>query len=187
MNKIAAIYVIVNKVNCKIYLGSTKNFLTNRNRHLSVLRGEKHWNEHLQRAWNKYREENFKIFPVEEFRNISENLLRAKEKWYISEFNLCDRSVGYNISPDPKNREVSGETKEKLSKSLREWHKNNNHPRGMLGKQHSDEVKNKIRLVTAGEKNPFYGKHHTKASIARMKASRANQVMKRDSRGRFTA
>lgn len=40
----------------------------------------------------------------------------------------------------------------------KEWYKNNNHPKGMLGKNHSNEFKNNMSIRWKGEGNPMYGK-----------------------------
>jgi len=46
---------------------------------------------------------------------------------------------------------------EKLSESLRnniiEWHKNNEHPKGMLGKHHTDKTKERLRETTCNHRN----------------------------------
>lgn len=138
MNKITAIYVILNCVNGKAYLGSTFNFKERKSKHVSVLRGEYHINKHLQNAFNKYGEDNFEIFPIEEFTQISSKALLKKEAWYIREHDLINPKFGYNIQKDPI--DMSGE----------------NHP--MFGKKHSNGTKEKLRLAKLGKKNPMYGK-----------------------------
>lgn len=168
MTKLAAIYVIANKVNHKIYLGSTMDAGVRLRGHTNNLRREVHHNVYLQRAWDKYGEENFKIFPIEEFKEISEDLLRAKEKEFINKFNLCNHNFGYNISADPQNKEVSGETRKRMSEIK-------------VGRKRSIEIRRRIsetrkRLgLSKGEKNPMYGKPsamlgkcHSKTTIEKM-------------------
>lgn len=148
MEKIAAIYVIINKVNHKIYLGSTNDFTGRYNWHFSYLKRKKHWNKHLQRAWNKYGENNFTIFSIEEFNEISGNSLIKKEAKYIKKFNLVD--IGYNIQRDPT--DVSGK----------------NNP--MYNKKHTYKTKKKIsetrkRLgLSNGKNNPMYGRTGERSS-----------------------
>jgi len=63
-------YEIRNLVNGKVYLGSTaENFKERWNHHRSQLRKGCHKNTHLQRAWNKYTEDNF-VFNVLEFIDV---------------------------------------------------------------------------------------------------------------------
>lgn len=59
------IYHIVNRVNGKMYVGQTINFQNRKTTHLRNLRNNQHHSQKLQRAWNKYGEENF-YFQVEE-------------------------------------------------------------------------------------------------------------------------
>lgn len=99
--KIAAIYVIANKMNHKIYAGSAIDFRVRRNGHISALRHDIHYNRYLQRAWNKYGEDNFTIFHIEKFKNISKNKLRKREGLWIKNLNLTDPRYGYNIQKDP--------------------------------------------------------------------------------------
>ncbi len=57
--KESGIYQIRNKVNGKLYIGSSKNIRDRYLHHLSLLRYGNHHSIVLQRAWNKYKEENF--------------------------------------------------------------------------------------------------------------------------------
>lgn len=76
----SGIYKIVNKDNDKYYLGSSCNIFDNRfKNHKSLLRKNKHFNKHLQDAWNKYGEEKF-IFSVIE-NVIPEFLLEIEQKY----------------------------------------------------------------------------------------------------------
>lgn len=50
-------------------------------------------------------------------------------------------------------KQHSKETREKIKKVIKEWHKNNPHPRGMLGKNHSENAKKAMSQERKGEKN----------------------------------
>ena len=52
-------------------------------------------NTHLQHAFNKYGEQNFK-FEVIEYTDDPSTLLDLEQKW-IDETNCYDKNVGYNI------------------------------------------------------------------------------------------
>lgn len=75
------IYKIVNLKNNKIYIGSAVNFRRRVLEHHRGLRNNKHHSIALQRAWNKYGEENF-IWEVLEIIDMVENLL-IREQFYI--------------------------------------------------------------------------------------------------------
>ena len=101
MKKIAGIYILLNVINGKSYVGSSVNVNGRINKHFSLLRRGKHKNKHLQSAWKKYYH-CFVGLILEEFSNgIYGKLLRFKEKDYISDLRLCDRKFGYNIQKDP--------------------------------------------------------------------------------------
>ena len=67
MNDNFGIYKIVNLVNGKFYIGSTSTlgFQRRWRCHRNQLRINKHRNQHLQYAWNKYGEDNFKFEIIE--------------------------------------------------------------------------------------------------------------------------
>jgi group I intron endonuclease len=64
MENQSGIYEIVNTVNGKRYIGSARELKTRWRRHRWELRGCRHGNEKLQRAWNKYGEGAFKFLPI---------------------------------------------------------------------------------------------------------------------------
>lgn len=86
------IYKIENCINGKLYIGQSNNLHRRKNRHFNELRTDKHPNQHLQRAFNKYGEENFK-FEVILF--CEEDELLYYEDFFIRYFNTIQ--LGYNI------------------------------------------------------------------------------------------
>ena len=74
------IYKIVCKPTGKAYFGSTKDWKPRKSQHLCCLRKGKHHSVHLQRAWNKYGEENFEFVWVE---NVSPPMLLIVEQKYL--------------------------------------------------------------------------------------------------------
>jgi group I intron endonuclease len=109
------IYTITNKINNKIYIGYTSNFIRRRGDHLKKLRINKHPNDHLQSSFNKYGEDSFIIEILEHY---SSNLLLSMENYWCNLLNTHSRNYGYNIKPtgDGTNRQNSQETRDKLSK-----------------------------------------------------------------------
>ena len=53
------IYKITNKINNKIYIGSSYSISKRISEHKYQLRRNSHPNIHLQSSWNKYGEDNF--------------------------------------------------------------------------------------------------------------------------------
>ena len=90
------IYCIINLKNGKRYVGSAIKLNERLTRHHRELIAKQHFNEHLQRAWDKYGETNFKAFIIESFDKISyEELLKIEDN-YIKDWNLLDPKYGYN-------------------------------------------------------------------------------------------
>lgn len=86
------IYKIENLINGKLYIGQSINLRRREVKHFTELRNNKHVNKHLQRAFNKYGEENFK-FGIMLFCEQSE--LTYYEDFFIKYYNT--QSLGYNI------------------------------------------------------------------------------------------
>jgi group I intron endonuclease len=89
------IYCFVNKLNNKIYIGSTINFEKRISNHLSLLKSNRHYNRHLQAAWNKYGEDTF-VIDIIEFISNQNNLIRREQYW-LDYYKSYDPKYGYNI------------------------------------------------------------------------------------------
>lgn len=86
------IYKII--INNKVYIGSSFNIQKRLIQHKSDLKNNRHDNQYLQNAYNKYKRITTEI--VKTFSSISDEKLRQLEKEYIKLFN-----AEYNIQ-DPK-------------------------------------------------------------------------------------
>ena len=192
------VYEISNSINRHRYIGSSVNVDRRWQDHKSQLRGGYHHSTYLQRAWNKYGEDNFKF-----------NILFYAEKEHIHMFEqmaLDKLSPKYNMSESANapmlGRHHSMESRKKISEAAKgqvPWISGKHHSKdaiqkikeavtgnkNMLGKHHTDETKRKIstakkgialseehkqKLSAAnkGEKNYMYGKHHTKETILKI-------------------
>jgi hypothetical protein len=83
LENVCGVYKIVNLVNNKFYIGSTKNIRERLWKHRALLRHNRHHNPHLQNSWNKYGEDNFDYCILEVC--TSENQYE-REQFYIDTF-----------------------------------------------------------------------------------------------------
>ena len=90
------IYKIVNILNNKFYIGSSKNIESRWKQHKRDLKRGGHHSIHLQRAWNMYGENNFKLII---FQKCKERLLIEVEQSLLDDLKPWKDSVGYNVSP----------------------------------------------------------------------------------------
>lgn len=95
--------------NDKIYVGSTVDFTLRWQEHRSRLRGNKHENPHLQNAWNKYGEENFK-YEIMEY--VDESHLFDVEQSYLDKLNAYENTIGFNQSRNSRGAETDKMVKE---------------------------------------------------------------------------
>lgn len=157
-NDISGVYYILNKKNNKIYIGSSKHINRRFYEHKYFLNNHNHGNEHLQKAWNKYGEDNFEFGIIEIF-NGNDDELRDVEQIWMDYFSSYDKDIGYNISTFAEGSGgyiVSEQTREKI----RNFH---------MGRKASEETKQKLSSQRKGKFNGFFGKHHTEESKQKMR------------------
>ena len=106
----SGIYKIENKVNGKVYVGSSCNIKERWQKHRALLRYGKHQNSHLQAAWSKYGEDNF-VFSIIELCPIDQ--LLSREQYFID----C-LSPAYNQTTIAGKVEMTEERKDKISESV---------------------------------------------------------------------
>ena len=107
----SGIYMIKNLVNNRCYIGQSQDMKTRTALHVCLLRNNKHYNKHLQNAWNKYGETAFEISVVE---CCGLDELDEKEILYIrtnsafeegyNETEGGDGLRGYTMSDDSRRR-----------------------------------------------------------------------------------
>lgn len=135
----AGVYQIYNTETGKRYIGSSINIEERLKQHRRKLKSNKHCNQHLQNAWNKYAE--YLVFEPLEYCEPDE-CLKLEQK-YIDYYNSANREYGYNIDAQAASagKHLSEETKQKL----RERH---------LGKKIDPKIVEKIRQANLGKKKP---------------------------------
>jgi group I intron endonuclease len=189
----------------RFYIGSALDFAKRRSHHISELRGSRHRNTHLQRAYEKYGEDKFSFEIVEE---CATDDLIAREQVWIDKY---DFSALINICPTAGNtlgRKHSDETRKLISENHYDVSGKSNPQYGLRGelspnwgRKHSDETRRKISEANkgkepwskgkkrpkhsekmAGENNHFYGKKHT--DEAREAISKAARKRSREKGGK---
>jgi len=136
--KICYIYKIKNIIDEKVYIGQTSNFKVRLRNHVSELKRNKHGNEYLQNAVNKFGINNF-LFEILE--QCNENNVDFKERYWMDFYDSCNRNKGYNlIYGGNSNKHHSKETKIKISKSLT----------GLKRGDMSEEQKKQISITKTG-------------------------------------
>ena len=133
------IYLIRNKANNKVYVGQSVDIKQRWYNHKRELRNGTHYNEHLQKAYNKYGKENFEFKIIEYC--TEEELDELESKW-IKEFDSMNCNKGYNSeSGGNKNKRFSEERIKAISSG--------GNP--MYNKHHTEETKEIIRNKNRGQ------------------------------------
>ena len=190
------IYITTNLLNGKVYIGRDCN----------------KWNGYLgggvyfRNTVKKYGKENFRRVILED--NIEDNdLINAREKYWIAFFNSTDKAIGYNItkggdgafglihppeirakmSTSTMGRIITQETRDKLSKfnkgkTLTQEHKDKIGKKSK-GRLHTQEAKNKMSKAMIGKRvgilNSNYGKHPTQETRDKMSKAKLAYYQKR--------
>lgn len=134
------IYKITNIQNNKIYIGSAHNFRERWARHKCQLNSQKHHSKHLQRAWNKWGEKNFKFEIIEE---CEDAVLLEREQYYLDTLKPFSPN-GYNESKKATNCVLYGENNGMYGK------KGKDNPN--FGRKNTDETKRKMSESAKGKK-----------------------------------
>jgi len=160
-NIISGIYCIENLTTNKKYIGQSKDIDGRWCKHRNELNRGTHDNDYLQKAWNKYGEENFNFYILE---CCGETELDEKEIYYIDLHNTLNRDYGYNLKSGGQNgnSKVSEYVRQKQSESLKQSYQDNSDLRekrknDALNQWSNPEIKAKI----LGKNNGMYGKTHS--------------------------
>lgn len=192
---ISGIYKIENLKNHKCYYGSSKDVYNRFIQHKSRLNNKTHPNIILQRAWNKYGQNNF-IFEIVEKCDIS-NLLIVEQKYLDlnNAYNIAKNALGGdNLTNNPNRLDIIKRitksihmrldkmtTTEKKKKFAKYLHDNPNWKGGItkqtvckcgnIKKYTSKECKKCELKKRKGKNNNFYGKTHTKETKEKISKS----------------
>lgn len=114
-NKIAGIYSLTNKTTGKRYIGQTVYLNGRKGDHLLNLRRNQHDNDYLQKAFNKYGEEDFifevlEVVPKLENGTNDKDKLTEREQYWMDYYKSWNRYYGYNINPSASINPMQGKT-----------------------------------------------------------------------------
>ena len=137
------IYIAINKINNKCYIGQTVGTLNTRKR--EHFYDSSRDNLYFHNALKKYGKENFTWEILRECESILE--LNRMEVFYIWLLKT-KKPNGYNLTDGGKNSRLSEEIKNKIRIARK-------------GGKASKETKKIMQIINAGIRNPFYGKHHS--------------------------
>lgn len=157
--KISGIYIILNKIDNKWYVGSSEDILTPNigrwYKHKYMLKNNCHDNKHLQNAYNKYGN----VFEYHIVEIVPSDKLLIKEQKYLDYAKLHKNQV-YNLTFVAGKIEMTGEIRQKISNKAKERLKNKeNHP--LYGKHHSKKTRLLIskNSVKFGKDNGMFDIH----------------------------
>ena len=174
--KICGIYKIINKIDGKVYIGQSIDILRRWYEHLWAAGQQRYSNLLLYKAFAKYGVENFSFDIVE---RCDESKLLEREIYYIDKYRSYvgfDDCNGYNMTlggDGNRGAERTPEWKLHISegnKGQSPWNKGKTYTLPHMQGKYS------------GEKNPFYGKHHTeetKALFSELARNRVNGITHR--------
>lgn len=145
------IYIWINKINGKFYLGSSVNLYNRRSLHLKEMRGGINMCGHLQAAYDKYGEDSleFKVILIcekSELLHYEQLLLERLKPQYNKRLIACS-NLGLKMSHETKEKH----RKRGFSRYPKEMIKVMKEDHWLKGKHHSSETKEKLRLANLGK------------------------------------
>lgn len=96
----SGIYLLINLVNNKFYVGSSINVFNRTKSHLKSMKGGYHPNIHIQRSYKKFGD---CFSPILIERVNDKNKLIEREQFWIDELDATNRKIAYNIAPNAGN------------------------------------------------------------------------------------
>lgn len=152
-----SIYIHINKINNKVYIGQTcqkpqKRWDNGRGYETSP----KFYNAILKYGWDNFQHQIL-------FSNLSQEQANQKQQQLILQYKSTDDNYGYNITSGGSNFKHSQETKRKIGQA------NHISLQGNKWSQHQRQI---MSQMFSGQNNPFYGKHHTEQTKRKISQSR---------------
>lgn len=182
----SGIYKIVNTLNGKTYVGSTKDFQKRWKRHFNDLEKQQHSSIKLQRSYNKHGKNVFVCEIIEEIPYEKDKILEREQYWIDTlnskenGYNIADASFGDCLTNHPLKEEIIAKMKKTLRDKIsamsveerkEKWGKPGD-KNGMYGRHRTEEEKRHLSEINKGRTSVFKGKHHseeTKRKLSEMR------------------
>ena len=165
--KTSGIYKIENKINHKVYIGSSVSIEDRWIRHKTDLVKGKSCSIKLQNSYNKHGVENFEFYIIEE---CEREILIEREQFYIDYYRSYEQ--GYNCCPLAGNSlgfSHSEETRDKIRISV----SGDKNP--FYGKKHTEESRVIMRESHKGQISSFKGRHHTEETKEKLRYPKTDE------------
>ena len=173
----SGIYRIENKQDEMEYIGSAVNIEKRWRKHRFLLRGNRHDNIHLQRAWNKYGEDSF-VFTVLEEVNTDE-LLIVEQKHLDA---LFIQGNCYNIALNAVASMLGCTHTDDARRKMSEAQMGNQRMRGY---KHTDETRHNMSLAHMN-KQTFLGHKHTQETRRKISEAKKGHIVSDETRRKIS-
>ena len=189
----SGIYQIENQISGKRYIGSATNLNNRWAMHLCALRHGQHYNQHLQRAFNKYGEGSF-VFSILERIDDALRLIPCEQHLLDTlnpEYNIAPiagSQLGYHHSLEARRKmgasHIGSHRGEATRRSMSEAAKGERN--GFYGKQHSARTRARISEAQRGERHPNYGKHLSEETRRKISEARKGKPLSEETRRKMS-
>jgi group I intron endonuclease len=149
------VYCIVNTINNKKYIGSTKCFKSRFSKHKSDLLKKKHHSFLLQRSWDKYGSEAFEFKILEE---VSDCLLYKQKEQHYLDTEDCHYNLDKQVNKGMLGKKHSDETKVLIAEANKMLCGTKNHMYGKSKELHHNYGKKMPQNGRSGKEHHNYGK-----------------------------
>lgn len=168
----ATIYSIVNRKDGKntTYIGSTTLPIRIRfTRHIGDLRLNRHGNQHLQRAWNKYGEGAFEFSVIE---LAEDDQVAEREQFWMDKYRKDNIAPLYNSGLDARLPRLGAKNSPEATAKTVAANK---------GRKHSKEARQKMSEARKGNKYHL-GHKHSRESIEKMRRAQLGKTQSPETR-----
>lgn len=179
MNHYDCIYMYINKINKKCYIGQTKDFNKRHKKHINDSYNKNcgyDYKTPFHNAIRRYGIENFDIKILKE--NLTTQcLLDFYEYYYINKFNtLTKNKHGYNVANGGSNgNPYAGKTEKEMKEVRRKMSESQKGKQNAKGKSKSEEAKRKISESRKGKKHS----EETKYKMSKAKKNMSEETKRK--------